>query len=281
MCDRLMVPTRRTKIIATLGPSTDAPGRIDELVAAGMDGGRINCAHDDADRWRERANALREAAERAGRPLALLVDLAGPKPRLGAGLVARPVARGEEVVFASLEGATDGAIPPAGRISPLPSRVGRSEIVIGDGTPRFAVLAADARTGEVTGALRSRRRHRAAQGHLRDLRAVAAAHAGRARHGRPGGGLRAGGRLRGAVVRALGRRTSAACAGRSRALGSEARVIAKIEKVEAVEALDEIVDVSDGVMVARGDLGVEAGRRARPADAEGRHPAAPGPRGSW
>ena len=122
MCDRLMVPTRRTKIIATLGPSTDAPGRIDELVAAGMDGGRINCAHDDADRWRERANALREAAERAGRPLALLVDLAGPKPRLGAGLVARPVARARRSSSRPSRAPPTGPSPPAGRISPLPSR---------------------------------------------------------------------------------------------------------------------------------------------------------------
>ena len=45
----LAVHSRRTKILATLGPATDAPGRLDELVAAGMDGGRINCAHGDAD----------------------------------------------------------------------------------------------------------------------------------------------------------------------------------------------------------------------------------------
>ena len=65
------------------------------------------------------------------------------------------------------------------------------------------------------------------------------------------------------------------------ALGGDPRVIAKIEKVEAVEALDEIVDVSDGVMVARGDLGVEAGVARVPADAEARHPHRRAPRGSW
>ena len=62
---------RRTKILATLGPSTDAPGRLDALVAAGMDGGRINCAHDGPGQWALRAAGLRAAAQRAGRPLAL------------------------------------------------------------------------------------------------------------------------------------------------------------------------------------------------------------------
>jgi pyruvate kinase len=254
----LRVPTRRTKIIATLGPSTDPPGRIDELVAAGMDGGRINCAHDDADRWRERAIALRAAAERAGRPLALLVDLAGPKPRLGAGLEARPVIRGEELVFASLENAGDGVIPAGWADLADAVTVGRSEIVIGDGTPRFAVLAADTRTGEVrarcerAGVIAPRKGIFVTyvQAPLptlgeRDMADLAVACEMEAdfvalSFVRSGHDVR---RLRGALG----------------ALGSEARVIAKIEKVEAVEALDEIVDVSDGVMVARGDLGVEAG----------------------
>jgi pyruvate kinase len=252
------VSARRTKIIATLGPSTDEPGRLDELVGAGLDGGRINCAHDDAARWRLRAQALREAAERAGRPLALLFDLSGPKMRLGSDVIARPVARGEELVFASPGHASDGAIPAGWPDLADAVTVDRSEIVIGDGTPRFVVVATDPRTGEVRarcerpGVIAARKGIHVTyvpspvptlgERDMADLEVACGLEADFVALSfvRSGQDVR---RLRGALG----------------ALGSEARVVAKIEKVEAVEALDEIVDVSDGVMVARGDLGVEAG----------------------
>ena len=142
---------RRTKILATLGPATDDPKRLDAMVAAGMDGGRINCAHDTPDAWRRRAAELRGAATRAGRPLSLLLDLAGPKMRLGTGVRPRQVTPGESVIFASGEDAPSGAVPVdwpgfAGAVS-----VGRSEIVIGDGTPGFRVVASDPSEGLVTG----------------------------------------------------------------------------------------------------------------------------------
>src|SRR5262245_54914572 len=75
---------RRTKIVATLGPATDQPGVLDELVAAGLDCARLNCSHGTRDDLKRRAAEVREAAARAGRPLALLFDLQGPKLRLAA-----------------------------------------------------------------------------------------------------------------------------------------------------------------------------------------------------
>jgi pyruvate kinase len=143
------VAVRRTKILATLGPATDAPGRLDELVAAGLDGGRINCAHDGPDRWRRRAAALRGAAERAGRPLALVVDLAGPKMRLGEEVRPREVALGELVVFAAGAAAPDVAIEAGWPGLADAVTVGRSEIVIGDGTPRLQVVEARPDAGTV------------------------------------------------------------------------------------------------------------------------------------
>jgi pyruvate kinase len=257
MCDRSASVVRRTKILATLGPATDAPGRLDELVAAGMDGGRINCAHDGPEEWTRRAAGLRAAARRAGRPLALLIDLAGPKMRLGAA-AEREVARGERVVFAAGADAPDGAVPTAWPGLAESVTAGRSEIVIGDGTPRLRVVAARPAAGTVTAVVERAGRIGARKGiHVThagtpaaalgddDLAALEVACGLDAdmvalSFVRSGMDLR---RLRGALG----------------ALGCEARVVAKIERVEAYEALDEIIDVSDGVMVARGDLGVEAG----------------------
>jgi pyruvate kinase len=252
------VRLRRTKILATLGPSTDPPGVIDRLVEAGMDGGRINCAHDTADAWRERTAALRAASERAGRPLALLFDLQGPKMRLGGTVRPRQVTAGETVVFASGGDGPSGAVPVVWPGLASAVTIGRSEIVIGDGTPRLEVTEARPSEGLVyarcrrPGAIGPRKgifltyvqtpTSTLSEQDLDDLQVAVELEADiiALSFVRSGQDVR---RLRGALD----------------ALGSHARVIAKIEKVEAVDALDEIVDVSDGVMVARGDLGVEAG----------------------
>ncbi|MGD9573634.1 MAG: pyruvate kinase [Thermoleophilia bacterium] len=248
---------RRTKILATLGPSTDPPGRIDELVAAGMDGARINCAHEGPEQWRARAAELRAAAERAGRPLALLFDLAGPKMRLGGGVRPRQVTIGETVVFSCEDAAPDGAVPVAWPDFTEAVTAGRSEIVIGDGTPRLSVVETRPDGCVVArcdrpGAIGPRKgifvtyvQTPAASFGEKDLADLEVAVELGAEivalsFVRSGQDVR---RLRGALA----------------SLGGHARVVAKIEKVEAFEALAEIVDVSDGVMVARGDLGVEAG----------------------
>jgi pyruvate kinase len=256
MCHRCPV-ARRTKILATLGPSTDAPGRLDQLVAAGIDGGRINCAHDGPDQWGARATRLRAAAQRAGRPLALVMDLAGPKMRLGAA-AEREVARGERVVFAPGEDGDDGSVPTAWPGLAEAVTVGRSEIVIGDGTPRLRVV--DARPGEGTVTALVERPGRI--GPRKGIHVTFAGSPASAPAERDLADLEVACEI-GADVVALSFVRSGVDVRRLRgalgALGSEARVIAKIERVDAYEALEEIIDVSDGVMVARGDLGVEAG----------------------
>src|SRR3954471_9394335 len=94
---------RHTKIVATLGPATDRPGVLDQLVAAGLDCARLNCSHGTADDLRRRAAEVRAAAERAGRPVALMFDLQGPKLRLSAETEQRMAEVGETVRFAGAE----------------------------------------------------------------------------------------------------------------------------------------------------------------------------------
>src|SRR3954471_7004439 len=90
---------RRTKIVATLGPATDAPGVLDRLVAAGLDCARLNCSHGTHEDLRRRAADVRAAGERSGRPLGLLFDLQGPKLRLAPTTEPRVVEPGDVVVF--------------------------------------------------------------------------------------------------------------------------------------------------------------------------------------
>src|SRR6478672_1529452 len=75
---------RRTKIVATIGPASKNPEILVRMVEAGMDVARLNFSHGDAEQHAETAAMVRTAADRAGRPVAILQDLPGPKMRIGA-----------------------------------------------------------------------------------------------------------------------------------------------------------------------------------------------------
>jgi pyruvate kinase len=247
---------RHTKIVATLGPATDRPGVMDQLMAAGLDCARLNCSHGGPDDLRRRAAEVRAAAERAGRPVALMFDLQGPKLRLSSETEQRVVEVGDPVVFA-------GAEAP-----PQPGRVGvdfagfaelvteRSEIVIGDGVPRMVVERVQ--DGVVT-------THVVSRGPLSPRKGITVTYA---RPTLPAitdkdlADLDLAVEMEADFV-ALSFVRSGADMQALRDLlterGSRARTIAKIEKVEGYERLDEVIAASDGIMVARGDYGVEAG----------------------
>jgi pyruvate kinase len=78
-----MSQVRRTRIVCTIGPSSSSPHVLKAMVAAGMDVARLNFSHGDPETHRQAAANVREAAEAAGRPIALLGDLQGPKIRTG------------------------------------------------------------------------------------------------------------------------------------------------------------------------------------------------------
>jgi pyruvate kinase len=240
---------RRTKIVATLGPATDPPGVLDALVSAGLDCARLNCSHGTPDDLRRRAADVRAAGERSGRSVGVLFDLQGPKLRLGTDTVERALAAGDEVVFGGGGVAVD--FPAFARLVTQ-----RSEIVIGDGVPRLTVE--DVAGEEV-------RARCVAPGPLAPRKGINVTYARPelpAITDKDQADLALAAEL-GADYVALSFVRSADDLEQLRAglrdHGCDARIVAKIEKVEAYERLDEIIAVSDGVMVARGDYGIEAG----------------------
>jgi pyruvate kinase len=238
---------RRTKIVATLGPATDSDDVLDALVAAGLSCARLNCSHGSADDLRRRHAAVRAAAERAQRPIGVLFDLQGPKLRLSSAVEPVVVAVGDEVIFGP------GGVPVD--FDDLPALVTeRSELVIGDGVPRFAVVGVagpDVVARAVSPGPLSARKGINVTYARPELPAITPKdEADLALALECGADFVALSFVRSAADMALLRSMVGA---------NRTRLVAKIEKIEAYEALDSILAESDGVMVARGDYGVEAG----------------------
>jgi pyruvate kinase len=250
-----VVPERRTKIVATLGPSSDSPEQIRALVAAGMDAARLNLSHGTHDDHGRRARRVREIEAEVGRPIALIADLQGPKLRIGA--LEEPVvlARGTKVTICAEEFATDGELPIAPAVIGDVLEEGH-DVLIDDGLVRLRVEGVERGRALCTVVI---------GGRITSHKGV----------NLPGVPLPIPSLTRkdiadlefalqlGVDYVALSFVRSAADVRDLRALieqaGAHARVISKIEKSEAVEVLDDILTETDAVMVARGDLGVEIG----------------------
>jgi pyruvate kinase len=241
--------------VCTLGPASGSQETVDALVAAGMDAARLNFSHGSHEEHARYAALVRAAQERAGRPLALIADLQGPKLRLGDLPEPRVLAAGERVVVTGEGAAEADELPVAPPVLSEVLEPGH-EVMIDDGKVRLRVD--EVRAGKASCSVL--------------LGGAVEAHKGVNVPGVPlpipsltgkderdlefALGL-------GADYVALSFVRSAddvrACRERLLGHGSEAFVIAKIEKAEALSDLSAIVEASDAVMVARGDLGVEIG----------------------
>ena len=250
---------RRTKILATLGPATDPPGMLDALLHAGVDVVRLNFSHGDPAAQVARAQAVRAAAERVGAEVGILADLPGPKLRIERFAAGRVQLRaGERFDLVAREDAAPGDEHQVGiSYLGLPKDVHAGDtLLLDDGLMQLRVESIE---GEriVTTVLND--------GALSDRKGL----------NRLGGGLSLGAltdRDReligvaaqlGADFIAVSFCRNAADMEEARAIarrhGSDAALMAKIERTEAIENLAEIIEASDTVMVARGDLGVEIG----------------------
>jgi pyruvate kinase len=248
--------TRRTKIVATIGPASETPERLAALVTAGMNAARLNLSHGSHDEHAARARLVRTVEKDLGRPLAIIADLQGPKLRIGE--LDEPVmlTRGENVTVAGEARSRNGELPVSPAVIGDVLKAGH-EVLIDDGLVRLHVEKVErgrARCAVVEGGVVQSHKGVNLPGvplpipaltekdvddlefalHELDVDFVALSFVRSAADVRD---------LKDLIAQS----------------GSEARVIAKIEKAEARDALDDVLAETDAVMVARGDLGVEIG----------------------
>ncbi|MBT8098408.1 MAG: pyruvate kinase [Gammaproteobacteria bacterium] len=250
---------RRTKIIATLGPATDDPAVLKKMIESGMDVARLNFSHGDADEHRRRAENLRTVARECGRDVGLMGDLQGPKIR-----VRRfqdhsvKLDDGDAFFLDSTLGYEDGSKEGVGvALDTLHEDVESGDVLLlNDGLISLQVEKIDGtriHTVVVNGGI------------LSDHKGI----------NKKGGGLSA------TALTDIDRQNVKLAAELDidflavsfvrdgddvlearrllEAAGSHGLIVAKVERTEAVQNIDAIIDASDVVMVARGDLGVEMG----------------------
>ena len=155
---------RKTKIVATIGPASNDEGTLAALVEAGMDGVRLNFSHGTHADHELSARRARAVQAEAGRPLALIADLQGPKIRIGDLEAPRELQVGEAVVVAGEEQCGKDDLPVAPDVLGAVLEAG-DEILIDDGHVRLRVERMQDAQGALRG--RDRRARRAAQGRER------------------------------------------------------------------------------------------------------------------
>lgn len=250
---------RRVKIVCTLGPASTNLERIKALVAAGMDCARLNFSHGEHAVHAEVARMVRTAAAEAGRPVAILADLSGPKMRIGR-FPGGPIElhTGAPFVLTARDVPGDQNIVSV-TYKPLPRDVKPGDIILlDDGLLRLRV-------------------ERVQDEDVRCIVEIGGPLSNNKGLNMPGAALSAP---------ALTEKDKVDCAFAvnelkvdflalsfvrspqdvldAQAIAQGTPVIAKIEKPEAVTQLEAILDVADGAMVARGDLGVELGSEKVP-----------------
>jgi pyruvate kinase len=250
---------RRAKIVCTLGPAVNTPEKIEALIAAGMDCARLNFSHGEHAEHARIARLVREMAARAGRPVALLADLSGPKMRVG-----------------RFPGGPIELIPGKPFILTTRDEPGTSERV----SVTYKPLAQDVRIGDLIlldDGLLSLKVEKIDGDDVHTVVTVGGTLSNNKGLNLPGSALSAPALTAkdkvdlAFAVKEINVEYLALSFVRhpddvreAQALAQGTPVIAKIEKPEAVERLPEILDVAEGAMVARGDLGVEVGSEKVP-----------------
>ena len=247
---------RKTKIIATLGPATETAPAIKRLISAGVDVFRLNLSHGDVQWHEERVKIIRIASNQTGKPVSIILDLQGPRIRTGLLKDRKPIRlKAGEVVIITTKAVhgSEGLIAASYKFLSRDVKKG-DRILIDDGTMELRVLSssgADIKCRVITGGLL--KEHKGMNLPGVKLSTPSLTEKDKKNLSR---GLKWGiDYVAMSFVRSA--KDVKAVKDCIKRLGFSIPVIAKIEKPEAVEDMDSILDESDGVMVARGDLGVE------------------------
>ena len=247
---------RRTKIIATLGPASATPEKLDALIAAGADVFRLNFSHGTHDSHAATFACVRDAARRASRHIAVLQDLSGPKIRTGSLAGGQPLSlgAGDELRIAAGEsaGGPGKVFTPYGPL--IESAQPGDRLLLDDGKIELRVTGRDGGelvTSVVTGGKLGEHKGINAPGVKLPASAITP---------KDEVDLKFGLEL-GVDLVALSFVQTPEDLQKARAIARAAKrdvpLIAKIERPQALDHLDAILAASDGVMVARGDLGLE------------------------
>ncbi len=242
---------RKAKIIATLGPASCTPAVIERLIAAGVDVARLNFSHGTHEDHRASADMVRAASERAGRPVAILLDLQGPKIRVGKLRGGKMILKdGDEVsLTVSTAHGNGGRIPCT--YEGLPGDVKKGDpILLNDGRLRLEVLRVkktEVQCRVLHGGLLTDHKGINLPGTAVSIPALTE---------KDVDDLLFGLSL-GIDYVAISFVRSADDVRMVRRHASTIPVIAKLEKPQAVDRIEEIAIAAEGVMIARGDLGVE------------------------
>jgi pyruvate kinase len=261
---------RRTKIVATLGPATDDPKVLDQLIEAGVDVVRLNFSHDQPEVHVRRAEEARDRAKAHGREVGVLADMQGPKIRIGrfedkANKIFKKIflKEGDDFILDVAHDQEKGNQERVGvTYAELAQDVSRGDtLLLDDG--RIALWVNEVEANEI-------RCRVVIGGELSNNKGI----------NRQGGGLSAKAltdKDRKDIKTAAGLKADylaisfprdAADVNEARKLlraaGGQGGIVAKIERTEAIENIVEIIEASDVIMIARGDLGVEIGDAALP-----------------
>ncbi|MGI9321363.1 MAG: pyruvate kinase, partial [Thiogranum sp.] len=256
---------RRTKIVATLGPATDDPKVLDAMIQAGVDVVRVNFSHGTSEEHLRRAENVRNRARAHGRQVGVLADLQGPKIRIArftdGKIVLQEGAR--FVLDASLDVDTGNQERVGLTYKALTDDVKRGDtLLLDDGAVVLwveEVTGSEIETRVVVGGTLSNNKGINLQGG--GLSAQALTEKDRA-------DIRVAAEMQADYI-AVSFPRRAHDVNEARELlyraGGHGGIVSKIERAEAMEALNEIIEASDAVMIARGDLGVEIGDAELPA----------------